>query len=117
MWDEMNAILVGDGTSNQETILLTHDGGDTWVNKGPGGSSIVVSTSVWAEGSNVAYVGQGGGVVLKTNDGGTSWFNLRGGLTSRNHIRAIWMTSATDGVIVGTESKILYTRSTGLVPE
>jgi photosystem II stability/assembly factor-like uncharacterized protein len=200
MWDEMNAILVGDGTSTQETILITDDGGDTWVNKGPTTLPIYVSLSAWTLGTDIAYVGQRSGVVLKTrnrgqtwqeldtgtvngiqhlqfvnethgwaavqqhdmvftrdgglnwtrigpgtlpgtvwqvhfvdenvgiavgttgnlfrsDDGGDSWTYLSGGFSTWSHIRAIWMSSATNGVIVGTESKIQYTRSAGLPPQ
>ena len=200
MWSEMSAILVGDGTSTQETILITDDGGDTWTNKGSTTIPIFVSLSAWTLGTDVAYVGQRDGIVLKTtnrgdtwqefdtgtvrgihhlqfvndthgwaaveahdmvftkdgglnwtrigpgtlpgyvnqvhfvdenvgiavgttgnmfrsDDGGSSWYTLRGGFTTHSHIRAIWMSSATDGVIVGTEAKILYTRSAGLPPQ
>ena len=200
MWDEMNGIISGDGTSAQETILITEDGGDTWVNKGRTTSPVWVSLGNWTcAGTDIAYVGQREGRVLKTlnkgetwneletgtnkgvfhlqfvnethgwgaleahdfvltkdgglnwtrigsgtlpgnmsqvhfvdenvglgvgtsgrvyrsDDGGTNWYVLASGFTSQSHVRAIWMSSATDGVIVGTESKILYTRSTGLPP-
>ncbi len=198
MWDELNGIIVGDATASQETILITGDGGDTWVNKGPTVTPIV-SLSAFPTGPDTAYVGQANGLVLRTldkgesweefdsgtnngifqlsfvsfthgwgavrqhdmvftqdagetwtrigpgtllgsvwqvhfvnqdvgiavgtsgnlmrsDDGGASWYWLGGISSLWSHMRAIWMTSETDGVVVGSESKIIYTRSAGLVP-
>ncbi|MDH5271384.1 MAG: YCF48-related protein, partial [Candidatus Krumholzibacteria bacterium] len=112
MWDEMNAILVGDGTSTQETILITADGGDTWVNRGPDTAPIRVSVSAWALGTQLAYVGQGQGAVLRTPDRGQTWQEFDSG--TNNAIHQIQFVNDTHGWGATTQHDMVFTQDGGL---
>jgi photosystem II stability/assembly factor-like uncharacterized protein len=199
MWDENNAILVGNGEGGLETIYVTDDGGDSWTHleRGVSPAEQSVFLCVWTHGTGHAWMGGRDGLVVsvtgrgdslrstdsgtvrgifeiqfldentgwgatqsqdlvKTTDGGATWELTRlltgslweahfrdanngvgvgptggvygssdGGLTwerqhsglnTWSHVRAVWMENATDGVIVGTETKILYTRTAGRLP-
>ncbi|MDH5627074.1 MAG: hypothetical protein OEY69_02135, partial [Candidatus Krumholzibacteria bacterium] len=105
----------GWGATTQHDMVFTQDGGLTWTRIGPGTLPGQVSQVHFVDENVGIAVGPTGGL-FRSGDGGASWTVLRGGLTTWSHLRAIWMTSATDGVVVGTESKILYTRSAGLPP-
>jgi len=196
MWDADNGLIVGNGVDDEsETILMTTDSGDTWVNLDRTPGTVFAMFDVWTQGTDLAWIGSRDGLILHTDDrgltwteqtvpdgwqtekiqfasathgwgttqngigiisyttdggetwelveglqsfndihfgseadgiansqGGSMWSSADGGLTwtqqvsgwsSDGQIKSVWMSSATDGVLVGTESKIQYTRSAG----
>ena len=99
------------GTDSQE-FVYTIDGGENWVEQ-----SLPASAHDVMFGSELVgiVVGPSGGV-WGTSDGGMTWDQQHSGLMGFSHVRAIHMSSLTDAVIVGTESKILYKRTAGNLP-
>jgi photosystem II stability/assembly factor-like uncharacterized protein len=94
-------------------LLRTIDGGVTWsVIIGPVNDIDDVHFATADVGVAVGPTGN----VLGSNDGGATWALQHARLTTWAHARAVWMTSPTDGVLVGTETGILYTRSAGWRP-
>jgi photosystem II stability/assembly factor-like uncharacterized protein len=104
----------GWSTTAQGQFLRTSDGGTTWeVFSGTVPSLRRVHFVDAQVGIGVASTGK----VWRTEDGGANWSQTHAGWSTWSHVRAVWMTSPTDGVIVGTETKILYTRTGGLLPD
>lgn len=92
----------------------TTDGGTTWTHSDP------VGPSFWA--MHFADADRGIGVqstgrVHTTADGGVTWSPSHAGWSTWSHVRSVWMRSATDAVIVGTESKIQITETGGWLPD
>ncbi len=104
--------VYGWGTTQSSQIVYTRDGAVTW-------ELGIAPRVIWDVHFGTPDVGIGvgtSGEVLTTNDGGASWARVSSGVWGSSHVRSVWMTSPTDGVLVGTELKILYTRSAGLPP-
>lgn len=88
----------------------TTDGGATWVEHSlPGASITDVHFGDPAVGIAVSTSGQ----VYGSSDGGITWIRQPAGWSGWGHVRAVWMTSPGDGVIVGTEAKIQVTTTAG----
>lgn len=103
----------GWGATRNNDVLYTTDGGDSWTRV------TNVGGSIWEVhfGSESNGIGVGSnGDLYGSSDGGATWSPLSGGPDAYAQLRAVWMPSASDGVIVGTQSKILYTRSAGFPP-
>jgi photosystem II stability/assembly factor-like uncharacterized protein len=99
--------------THQRDILRTSDGGLTWdVITGPQNHIDDIQFGSADVGIAVGTTGS----VLGSTDGGETWMLQHAGLTTWSHARAVWMTSPTDAVVVGTETDILYTRSAGWTP-
>jgi photosystem II stability/assembly factor-like uncharacterized protein len=101
-------------STQRNRIGHTTDGGLTWSESDPNGVNpyrLHFADPLRGIGVN------SGGIVHTTDDGGASWEQSFIGWTSYSHVRAVWMENATDAVIVGTETKIQYTRSFGQMPD
>jgi len=99
------------GTDSQEFVYTT-DGGATWTELwviGPFRDIDFVNAKV-----GIAVATTGG--VYGTVDGGLTWEQQVSALTTWSHVRGVAMDSENDALIVGTESKILYTRTGGWLP-
>lgn len=107
--DELN----GWALTQRNRYGRTTDGGLTWTESDPSG--VNPYQLHFADPLNGIGVNTGG-LVHTTTDGGDTWVPSHIGWSGWSHVRSVWMESATDAVIVGTETKIMVTRSGGHPP-
>jgi len=99
--------------TREQEIALTIDGGLTWERiTGLGSDFDDLSFGSATVGVAVGPTGN----VFGSTDGGRTWAQQHAGWAGWSHPRAVWTSWATDGVLVGTETKIQYTRSGGQLP-
>lgn len=103
----------GWAATGEQDLAYTVNGGDTWV-RVTGLPSDVDDLHFGSPDVGVA-VGTTGHV-YGSRDGGETWTEQYAGLTTYSHMRAVWMSSPTDAVMVGTQTYVLYTRSAGENP-
>lgn len=100
-------------STQRNRVGRTTDGGQTWTESDPSGVNpyaLHFADPLRGIGVNAT------GVVHTTIDGGATWQPTFIGWSGFSHVRSVWMENATDAVIVGTETKIQYTRSFGQMP-
>ena len=102
-------------TNNTPDVHYTEDGGASWTKATAAGFGNFSDVHFGSPDVGIA-VGPTGGV-YGTEDAGRTWAEHAPGWSGFGHVRSVWMTSETDGVIVGTEGKIQYTRSAGGMSE
>ena len=99
----------GVAVGNTGTILITHDGGNTW--SGSPLSGIYTLYSVYFINSTTGFITGSSGLIVKTTDGGNTWTPQTSGTTEQ--LRAVYFTSVNTGYIVSNGGTILKTTNGG----
>jgi len=114
-WDEKNGIAIGDPVNGKFNMLLTFDGGSSWIDADvqnipeakDGEVQFAASgTCISLFGNNLGWIGTGGksSRVLKTTDQGKTWLPYHSPILqgeSATGIFSIYFKNKNDGIIVG----------------
>lgn len=91
------------------TILMTDDGGESWVMQASGTNASLRSVSFPEPGTG--FVAGTGGTILRTTNGGSEWNILNSGITS--DLKSVYFRDVKTGYVVGSEGIILKTTDGG----
>ena len=124
-WDYVNlsitqtieAIMFADTSNgwaaqNSGDVLWTEDGGRNWNRV----RTIHNMNDVHFGSALVGIAVGSSGRIARSEDGGRTWEVLNSGISHQFHVLGTWMHDEFDGVVVGVESIMLYTRTGGLHP-
>ncbi len=104
--DSLNGMAVGDSG----TMLVTHDGADTWRTLPRPTTAALHAVNVFD--ALIAVVAGDGGIILRTSDGGISWERRPSGTAAR--LRALTFSDESNGTAVGDSGTIVRSTDGGL---
>lgn len=93
------------------TIMLSNDGGATWLPQSSGTTQDLLGLAVRPGDATRAWVVGRAGTVLTTTDGGDTWTARNSGTTQ--DLRAAWFKDTSNGIAVGSGGTIIGTSTGG----
>ncbi len=106
--DQYNGFIVG-GSPTNSVAALTLDGGNSWIGRPTGTSSIL--SDVFFLDDNTGWIVGDLGVLLKTTNGGWNWTSYSSG--TNNRLTGIIFTNADNGIIIGRWGMIMRSTDGG----